>query len=150
MGKLKKREMAFHSSDDIDYMIKLCGFCNLLICSLGTGASYLFYREEIGSNNSSWLIGTALAAISSVFYLIIYIKKEINPTIRWSGAGVAICISFSYLFTNMTISPFVYSSMPLYINTSGLFIILSIHLYWIVYSFRNIQTIFNTPELLKI
>jgi hypothetical protein len=149
MGKLKKREITFHSSDDIDYMIKLCGLCNLLVCSLGAGASYLFYREGVGSNNNSWLIGIILAIISSIFYFTIYFKKEISPTVRWSGAGVAICISFSYLFTNLTISPFIYNSMPLYVNVSGLLLVSSIHLYWIVYSFKNIQTIFNTPELLS-
>lgn len=150
MGKLKKRGTEFHSADDIDYMIKLCGICNLFICSLGVAASYLFYGSEIGSDNNSWIIGIVLSVIGTVFYLVIFFNKNLSPVVRWSGAGVIINISFSYLFTNLTVSPFIYSPMPLYINVSGLIFVLIVHFYWIAYSAKNIHLIFTTPELLSV
>jgi LPXTG-motif cell wall-anchored protein len=150
MGKLNEIDPKFHSPEEIDNIIKLCGGCNLLVCALGAGASYLLYEGETGSSSNSWLLGIGLAIIGSFFYLIILFNKEISTIKRWSGAGVIICTSFSYLFTNLTISPFIYNKMPPYINLCGLLLVLSVHLYWIAHSFKSMQKIFNATELRSI
>jgi hypothetical protein len=150
MGRLKTKKDAFHTADEIDYIIKFCGISNIFICLAGAIFSYLIYGEVIGSNNSSWLIGIVLALIGLMFHLIIFFNKNLSPMVRWSGAGVILCISFSYLFTSPTISHFVYSSMPSSINQIGLLLISSIHIYWLFYSYKNIHLIFSNPKLLPI
>lgn len=150
MGRLQANKDAFHTADEIGYMIKFCGISNVFICLSGAVFSYLIYGEIIGSNNSSWLTGIVLALIVSIFNLIIFFNKKLPPMVRWSGAGFTLCISFSYLFTSPTISQFIYSSMPLYINLPGLLLISATHAYWLAYSHKNIRLIFNNPKLSSI